>query len=48
MELAFLAPDITQAILDGNQPAHLTAERLTRLSSLPHAWDEQRHMLGVR
>jgi len=46
MRLAFLAPDIKQAILDGRQPVELTAERLTRLADLPLDWVEQRHLLG--
>ena len=44
--LAFLAPDITQAILAGRQPPELTAERLTRLPNLPLRWDRQRLLLG--
>ena len=44
--LAFLAPDITQAILEGRQPPELTAERLTRLPNLPLQWDRQRLLLG--
>lgn len=45
LDLAFLAPDITETILDGRQPADLTAERLTR-TPLPLAWSEQRATLG--
>jgi len=45
LDLAFLAPDIIEAILEGRQPADLTAERLTRLQ-LPLAWSEQRTSLG--
>ncbi len=48
LRLAFLAPDITEAILDGRQPAELTAERLVRCSDLPLCWQEQRRVLGVR
>jgi len=44
--LAFLAPDIVAAILEGRQPAHLTAARLTRLYDLPLDWAEQRRALG--
>ena len=43
---AFLAPDITEAILVGCQPRELTAETLTRMESLPLSWDEQRDLLG--
>ena len=46
LPLAFLAPDIVEAILNGRQPVELTAERLKRLKSLPKTWDEQRKMLG--
>ncbi|MBI3129658.1 MAG: recombinase family protein [Candidatus Tectomicrobia bacterium] len=43
--LAFLAPDITQAILQGTQPAELTLARLLR-SKLTISWKEQRQKLG--
>ena len=46
LPLAFLAPDIVEAILFGQQPADLTAKRLTRLQSLPPDWGQQRQMLG--
>ena len=46
IHLAFLAPDIAQAIVDGRQPADLTAERLMRLVPLPTAWAAQREYLG--
>jgi hypothetical protein len=45
--LAFLSPKITTAILDGRQPVHLTAARLSRLTDLPLDWSEQRKMLGL-
>jgi hypothetical protein len=44
--LAFLAPDIVEAILDGRQPVDLTATRLRRLTELPACWAEQRRLLG--
>jgi site-specific DNA recombinase len=44
--LAYLAPDITSAILDGSQPATLTSRSLLKLPGLPLAWPEQRRMLG--
>ena len=47
MRLAFFAPDITEAILDGRQPPDLDAERLARRSRLPLLWDDQRRLLGI-
>ncbi|HVR90568.1 MAG TPA: recombinase family protein [Novosphingobium sp.] len=44
--LAYLAPDIVRAILDGRQPKSLSARVLARLGSLPLSWSEQRSMLG--
>jgi site-specific DNA recombinase len=44
--LAFLAPDIVCAILEGRQPTPLTAARLIRITQLPLAWSEQRKALG--
>jgi hypothetical protein len=46
VRLAYLAPDITTAILDGRQPANLTVARLTRTHEFPLAWSEQRRALG--
>ncbi|MPY72920.1 MAG: resolvase [Alphaproteobacteria bacterium] len=46
LPLAFLAPDIVAAILDGRQPVELTAYRLKRLRALPRLWSEQRRLLG--
>jgi DNA invertase Pin-like site-specific DNA recombinase len=43
--LAFLAPDIQQAIIDGQQPVGVTLERLMRID-LPMSWADQRRMLG--
>ena len=45
--LAYLAPDIVKAILDGRQPRQVTARFLSRLGALPLAWSEQRKMLGL-
>jgi hypothetical protein len=44
--LAFLAPEIVCAILNGRQPAQLTAARLSRITHLPSDWSEQRKALG--
>jgi hypothetical protein len=46
LRLSYLAPDITQAILDGRQPRGLTADKLLTHSRLPLAWHEQRIALG--
>jgi site-specific DNA recombinase len=46
VRLSYLAPDITQAILDGRQPRDLTAEKLLEHSRLPLAWHNQRLVLG--
>jgi hypothetical protein len=46
VRLSYLAPDITQAILDGRQPRDLTADKLLTRSRLPLAWHEQRTLLG--
>jgi hypothetical protein len=46
VRLSYLAPDITQAILDGRQPSHLTADKLLAHSRLPLAWQDQRTLLG--
>ena len=46
VRLSYLAPDITQAILDGRQPRDLTSDKLLAHSRLPLAWHEQRSALG--
>jgi len=46
LRLSYLAPDITEAILDGHQPRDLTAEKLIEHSRLPLAWHDQRTALG--
>jgi DNA invertase Pin-like site-specific DNA recombinase len=46
VRLSYLAPDITQAILDGRQPTDLTTDKLVAHSRLPLAWHEQRTLLG--
>ena len=45
--LAFLAPNIVQAIVRGEQPVDLTADRLIRMGPLPVAWEDQRVLLGM-
>ena len=46
MRLNFLAPDIVVAILNGRQPAVLTARKLMADTRLPLTWTEQRKALG--
>ena len=46
VRLSYLAPDITQAILEGRQPHDLTAEKLLAHSRLPLGWHDQRTALG--
>ena len=46
VRLAYLAPDITRAILEGSQPPTLTASALIKASRLPLDWGDQRRLLG--
>ena len=46
MRLAFLAPDIQAAILEGTHSPDLTFSRLMQ-TDLPTAFDQQRRMLGL-
>lgn len=46
LRLAYLAPDITAAILEGRQPAGLTPATIIESSRLPVTWPEQRLFLG--
>ena len=48
LPLAFLAPDIVDAIAAGRQPTDLTAHRLIRTEELPIAWAAQKQLLGLR
>jgi site-specific DNA recombinase len=45
LRLAFLAPDIVTAILNGRHPAELTANRLMDDTRLPLDWTGQRKLL---
>lgn len=47
LPLAFLSPDIVDAIMIGRQPVELTAETLIKRVDLPLEWSEQRSLLGV-
>ena len=45
VDLAFLSPELVEAILQGRQPVELTATRLTELD-LPLDWADQRRLLA--
>jgi DNA invertase Pin-like site-specific DNA recombinase len=45
IRLAFLAPCMVEAILEGTQPVDLTAARLTGRISLPLNWTEQHQLI---
>jgi hypothetical protein len=45
MSLAFLAPDIIEAAINGALPRRIG---ITRLADLPSSWQKQRVMLGLR
>ena len=44
LRLAFLAPDLVEAIHDGRQPSNLSLEMLRK--PLPTGWSEQRQVLS--
>jgi len=46
VQLAFLSPEITKAILLGRQPEMLTTDKLLRCSPIPTDWNDQRRLLG--
>jgi site-specific DNA recombinase len=46
LNLAYLAPDIIEAIIEGRQPPELTANKLVRVQNLPIVWADQREYLG--
>jgi site-specific DNA recombinase len=45
VDLAFLSPELVEAVLHGRQPVELTATRLTELD-LPLDWTDQRGLLA--
>lgn len=47
VRLAYLAPEIVVAILEGRQPMSLTANKLLKDTRLPIEWQQQRRMLSV-
>ena len=46
MDLAFLAPDITESIIAGYQPPDLSVEKLTKRIELPMSWEQQHKLLS--
>lgn len=44
--LAFLAPDIVEAIIVGRQPADLSSQKLIRQIGIPLEWKAQKNALG--
>ncbi len=46
VRLAYLAPDLTAAILEGRQPLGLNAKRLMTGPNVPFNWRHQRVLLG--
>ncbi len=47
LPLAFLAPPIVAAILEGHQPADLNLKRLMYRTNLSSNWSLQRQQLGL-
>jgi hypothetical protein len=45
LRIAYLAPDIIEAIIEGRQPPELTANKLVRVKNLPIDWPGQREAL---
>jgi len=46
IRLAWLAPDIVTAIIEGRQPPEFTVRQLMNDTRLPPAWTDQRRTLG--
>ena len=47
LPLAFLAPGIVEALMNGRQGAELTAEKMRQILPIPCSWREQRHQLNL-
>ena len=47
LPLAFLAPRIIEAILDGRQAEELTVKSLKRLGPLPSDWETQQKLFRI-
>lgn len=48
LPLAFLAPSIVVAVLEGRQPSDLTLKRLMYRTNLSTEWSVQRRQLGFQ
>jgi DNA invertase Pin-like site-specific DNA recombinase len=46
LRIAYLSPDIIEAIIEARQPTELTANKLVRVKNLPIDWASQREALG--
>jgi hypothetical protein len=46
VQLAYLAPDIVVAVLNGRQPVKLSRYQMLNVERIPLRWDEQRAMFG--
>jgi hypothetical protein len=46
LRIAYLAPDIIEAIIEGRQPPEPTSNKLVRVKNLPIDWASQREALG--
>jgi len=44
--MAFLAPELVEAILDGGQPADLTVDEITLGEAVPAQWEKQAEALS--
>jgi site-specific DNA recombinase len=47
IRLAFLAPEIVEAIAEGRQPPELSTELLTKRTRLPLDWHDQKRLLNI-
>jgi site-specific DNA recombinase len=47
LRLAFLAPEIVEAVAEGRQPPELSTELLTKRVRLPLAWGDQKRLLQI-
>ena len=47
VRLAFLAPEIVEAIAEGRQPPELSTELLTKRIRLPLDWGDQKRLLNI-